>query len=172
MTYVANASELHMGAPVEYEVTMRRRATMAPTLAAVLVTAACGEDESPSVDTTVNWSCSDERDGWERCEEGNVIWCHAFGTPHFHTGARCASAGLECVSVTDARAVCTVPEETCEAGEFSCRDNIATNCLEGRVALWPCGTRRQCVTEPGTALARISGLQNGAAVSRPLVRRP
>lgn len=132
----------------------RRRLILAPALATALVAGACGDDGTPASGTTEAWStCTEERDGWERCEDGNVIWCHAFGTPHFHTGARCASAGFECVSITESRAVCSSPDETCEDGEFSCRENTALNCLDGQVALWPCGTRLQCMTEPSLSLA-------------------
>ncbi len=100
-----------------------------------------------------NWDCSTEKNLSEQCDEGEVIWCHAGGTPHFHGGAKCALANLTCTEVTEDRAVCTDPTLTCTAGEYSCDGNTAVNCVEGVVALEPCGTRKTCLEEPAAGLA-------------------
>lgn len=114
----------------------------------------CGGEDGPPMASEGWTECTAERDLWERCDSGGVIWCHdVFGDPHFHAGAQCAQAGLECAEVTERKAVCTERGVTCEAGSFSCEDNIAVNCINGVRGLEPCGTRKRCLADDAAGVA-------------------
>ncbi len=128
------------------------------TILVGLATLACG-DEAPTEPGPADWTtCTEERDRWERCDEGRVIWCHAIGRPHFHSGLRCESLGLECRQLDERRAVCAEPNRTCEVGQFSCGpNNVADNCFStedgptlGKI---PCGTARTCVADEQASVA-------------------
>lgn len=113
----------------------------------------CGEGTDSGVDPNRWTECTEERDRWERCDGGGIIWCHAFGSAHFHAGAQCAQAGLECAEVTEREAVCTESGTTCEEGSFSCKGNVAVNCIGGVRGLEPCGTRKQCLADDAAGVA-------------------
>lgn len=121
------------------------------TLIASLALAVCcgGEDAPPAED----FECTEARDRWEQCQGGEVVWCHGFGTPHFHSGAKCALAGLACTEISERRAVCTDDSATCDPGAFACDGNTATNCIDGVLALEPCGTRKTCLADDAAGLA-------------------
>ncbi len=112
---------------------------------------ACGDD--PVSEPQGPWACTDDRDRWERCDGGDVIWCHAFGTSHFHGGAKCAQAGLECTELSDRRAVCTDGDASCEEGSFTCEGNTALNCTSGVLAREPCGTLKRCLADEAAGVA-------------------
>lgn len=119
------------------------------TLFALLLTAGCGGDDAPAE----GFECTTETDGWERCENGEVVWCHGFGTPHFHSGAKCALAGLACTETSPQTAVCTDPATTCTPGEYRCDGNSAINCVDGLAAIRPCGTLKVCLVDDAAGVA-------------------
>ena len=96
--------------------------------------------------------CTADRDLWERCSDGEVIWCHAVGVPHFHSGAKCALANLECTELSENRAACT-DGTACSEGEFRCDGNTAVNCAFGSLTLEPCGTRKMCLADQQVGVA-------------------
>jgi hypothetical protein len=124
---------------------------MGPMLMSLVLGVGCGGDEEEA--TPDAWECTEERDRWERCEGGEVVWCHAFGTPHFHGGAKCAQLGLECMELSDRRAVCTDGSASCDPGSFSCEGNTALNCEGGVLAREPCGTLKRCLADEEAGLA-------------------
>lgn len=113
----------------------------------VIATSCGGED----ADTP--WECTKDRDLHERCQDGEVIWCHAVGTPHFHSGAKCALNGLTCTELSETDAVCTDDTTTCNPGEFRCDGNSAINCVDGLAAIRPCGTLKVCLADDAAGLA-------------------
>ena len=129
---------------------MRRLVLASQLLLLSAALAACGDDTESSAAEA--WACSESKNLSERCEEGEVVWCHAVGTPHFHGGAKCALAQYSCIEVTEDRAVCS-NNETCADGDFRCEGNTAINCVQGVIGLEPCGTRKKCLEEPAAALA-------------------
>jgi hypothetical protein len=111
----------------------------------------CG-DSGPEP-SSEDWPCTAERDLFERCDDGTVVWCHAVGEPHFHSGARCEAANLDCIEVDERRAVCADPASTCEAEAFRCDGNTALNCVAGLLSQEPCGTRKTCLAEAEAGVA-------------------
>lgn len=124
---------------------MRRTMLFVPVL---VLAAGCGSEEVAS-----EWACTQDRNLWERCENGEVTWCHAFGTPHFHGGAKCALAGLTCTELSERDAICTDDTTTCNAGEFRCDGNSAINCVEGVASIRPCGTLKVCLADSAAGVA-------------------
>lgn len=140
-----------------------------------LLLSACGNgDGNQDVDgdtdgdtDTITWDgeCTDERDGWEKCESNRVKWCHILEgmNPHFHEGLNCEALGLTCVEHvhehdghTDYEAFCVDESMTCEEGQFACVENTAQNCVNGAMALEPCGTK-ECHTEGDEAICEQAG---------------
>ncbi|HJL42144.1 MAG TPA: hypothetical protein RMG48_12655 [Myxococcales bacterium LLY-WYZ-16_1] len=113
-----------------------------------------GSDPDGPSGSNDGWEeCTEERDSWERCDNGDVIWCHVFGDPHFHSGARCEAASLTCIEVDERRAVCADPANACEDGTYRCEGNTALNCVDGILAEEPCGTRKECVADGQAGVA-------------------
>ena len=124
-------------------------------LAATLLLS-CGvsdEDEDASADDS--WECTSEREGWEQCDGGSVIWCHAvahgdLSDAHFHEGANCEQDGLQCVELDEQVAACSDPASTCEPGFAECAERDARNCLDGQIASMRCPLAETCeVTAEG-----------------------
>lgn len=120
---------------------------LVPALGLLAALSACGQDETES------FECEADKDLWEQCTEGEVRWCHAVGTPHFHSGAKCELSGLTCTEISESRAVCTDPSVTCNPGEFRCDGNSAINCIDGLAAIRPCGTLKVCLADQAAGLA-------------------
>jgi hypothetical protein len=99
------------------------------------------------------FECAAETDGWERCDEGLVQWCHALSDPHFHAGRDCARDGLLCVVGLDHLGYCAAEEDRCDeastAGE--CVEGAAYNCVEGRRGERRCGVGKTCEVFNGLA---------------------
>lgn len=123
---------------------------------------ACSSEDADHDDHDELWDgvCTAAHDGFEKCENNRIQWCHVLdGTaPHFHEGLNCQALGLSCVEHahehdghTHYQAFCVDESMTCEAGEFRCEANRAHNCLEGAMAVSPCGTR-ECHEESGQAV--------------------
>jgi hypothetical protein len=111
-----------------------------------------------------------EQDGWERCEEDRILWCHAeahgdYGEPHFHSGINCATDGQRCavIDVPNHVAAC-VSREPCLPGPWSCESGSIVACYEGFRATKRCGTGAVCATRNGRAecVRRGAGGQTGA----------
>ncbi len=101
------------------------------------------DDSSGDDDTTDDaFECTEDRAGWEQCDDGAVQWCHVIDgyDPHFHWGMDCAAEGYDCVEHGDHEADCVDPTTTCAAGDFQCDDNTAMNCLDGHFSIEDCGT--------------------------------
>lgn len=111
-------------------------------------TSGCGDADAPSAP----WTCTNDRDDWSRCDGDRTIWCHGEGQyPHFHNGRDCAADGLRCAALSEREAVCVDPSASCAAGEAMCEGNTAQNCLDGALAVEPCGTAKTCVVYRGEA---------------------
>lgn len=140
-----------------------------------LALSACGADDGSAVaDGDVDgdtddgdWDgvCTGERDGWEKCENNRIQWCHVLEgmEPHFHEGQNCEALGLTCIENTHEHdghtryeAFCVDESVTCEAGEFACVENTAQNCIDGVMALLPCGTKH-CHEEADEAVCEQEG---------------
>ncbi len=94
------------------------------------------------------WECEDGKDGWERCTDNKVQYCHIVEgmEPHFHWGQDCQKDGYECVEVKDGEAVCVDHSTSCSEGDFHCDglDDTAYNCVDGHYSVIPCGTSKAC----------------------------
>ena len=112
--------------------------------------AACGSDDAVEEET---WSCDAEHDGWERCDAGDIIWCHASGTSHFHSGAKCSTGGYACTQTSPSVAVCTSTVTGCTDGERRCEGNVAVQCEGGYLGYTPCGTRKTCLVDDAAEVA-------------------
>ncbi len=119
------------------------------TFVSAIALIACGSgDGEPEP-----WQCATDTNRWERCDNGEVLWCHAVGTAHFHSGAKCALAGLTCTELNERDAVCTDESTTCNPGEFRCDGNSAINCVDGLAAIRPCGTLKVCLVDDAAGVA-------------------
>jgi hypothetical protein len=133
---------------------MKTRSWAACALVGAWAIGCGGSDPDGGAGSDDEWeSCTAERDFWERCDNGDVIWCHAYGDPHFHSGARCAAASLTCIEVDERRAVCADPANSCNARTFRCDGNTALNCVDGILSEEPCGTRKACVADEQAGVA-------------------
>lgn len=123
----------------------------------ILAFGACGpQEKEPAADTQDSWECVMARDGWEQCDAGSVIWCHAvphgdYESGHFHEGATCSQDGLACVELDGQTAACADESTSCEAGYAECSERDALNCTEdGVVASMRCSLSEMCqVSESG-----------------------
>lgn len=134
------------------------------SLILTVTAAACGsdsEDVSPSadaggadstVDAGASWECEASRNGWERCNDNRVQYCHIVTgmDPHFHWGADCVSLGLTCVEVDGSNAACVDNNTPCTVADERCAENVAYFCVGGKLAQEPCGTARECHDTSGT----------------------
>lgn len=115
----------------------------------------CGGDDN-SNDEGYSWTCQESTDGWEKCTDNKIQYCHiAEGMdPHFHWGADCESDGYKCVEIAEGDAVCVDETKTCEEGEFSCDEatNTAYNCVNGYKSVESCGTSKHCHEEDSAAV--------------------
>lgn len=118
-------------------------------LPVIIAFVAC-EDSNNAGSTTWDGVCQDNRDGWEKCSQNRIQWCHVLEgmTPHFHEGLDCDALGLTCVEfqvttngATVWAASCVDSTQTCTDGEFKCEENSAMNCLNKAMAIEPCGTK-------------------------------
>ena len=124
-----------------------RGAAISVTCALLLLS--CGPEEKTSPPDESAWECTEARDGWERCDEDSVIWCHggahgSFSEGHFHEGASCGADALECVELDDRTAACLDSSETCEPGWAECQDREARNCVQGAIASKRCSLTQSC----------------------------
>ncbi len=124
-----------------------------------------GDSDGDTEEGTWDGVCTDERDGWEKCENNRIQWCHVLEgmDPHFHEGSNCEALGLTCVEHarehddhTHYEAFCVDESMICEAGTFACVDNTAQNCIDGVMALEPCGTKH-CHEEAAEAVCEQEG---------------
>ena len=124
-----------------------------------------GDIDGDSDNESWDGICTNERDGWEKCDNNRIQWCHVLEgmDPHFHEGSNCEALGLTCVEHahehdghTDYEAFCVDESMTCEEGEFTCVDNTARNCIDGVMALEPCGTML-CHEETDEAVCEQEG---------------
>lgn len=123
-------------------------------LCSALILSACGaaeDNSSPQEEEPAEegWSCSAERDGWERCDGASVIWCHAaehgdYASAHFHEGTNCGEDALNCVELDEQTAACADPGRSCDAGYAECDDRYALNCVDGVVASMRCSLTEAC----------------------------
>ncbi len=133
------------------------------SLAAGLVLTACSDDAAQSgtdaalkPDTSQStWECDEHRGGWERCEEGWTLWCHALektgvtDLSHFHYISDCATRGYTCVEHGDNKASCVDTSTTCKPADVKCKDNAAQFCVKGMLAVERCGTAKECKEKDG-----------------------
>ncbi len=125
--------------------------------------AACGVAEEPPTQEDEGWSCSEERDEWERCDGASVVWCHAavhggYSAPHFHEGTNCGEDAFECVELDDRTAACADPDSSCEDGWSECDGREARNCVEGRIATMRCSLTESCEsTDEGARCVSTQG---------------
>mgnify|MGYP001292112109 CR=1 FL=1 len=142
-------------------------------LLVLLSLSACGGDDSAadgdSDEETEGalWDgvCTEERSGWEKCDSNRIQWCHVVEgmEAHFHEGLNCEALSLTCVEheleedgAVSYRAFCVDESMTCGDGEFACSDNTAQNCIDGVMALEPCGTKH-CHEEADEAVCEYPG---------------
>lgn len=128
----------------------------------VLAAAACddggGGTSGDGGGAAASWECTVERDGWERCVDQKVEYCHIVSgmEPHFHWGADCQTLGFTCVELSQSQAACLDEASTCTIGQFKCEDNTAYNCMDhggyGHWAVEPCGTAATCKQDGTNAL--------------------
>lgn len=132
---------------------MRRRSTPAALLLATLGLWSVGCSGSDGDGGPGDFVCGVETDGFERCTDGVVEWCHALGDPHFHGGRDCARDGQSCVVGPDRLGYCAADDATCEAASTpgECVDNAAYNCVEGLRGERRCGVGKTCAVEDGWA---------------------
>ncbi len=134
-----------------------------------LLFTACDDSDSESTtdddddDQVDQWDgvCSEETENFEKCEDNRIQWCHVLEgmDPHFHEGLNCESLGLTCMEHAENAgtdqlryvAYCVDESITCEEGEYACAENTAQNCLDGVMAMEPCGTGT-CHEHDGEAL--------------------
>lgn len=106
------------------------------------------DNEINDSDALALWECSEETNGWERCSENKIEYCHIVEgmDPHFHWSDDCESKGYKCVEIEDGDALCVDETLTCSDGEFSCDSstNIAYNCIDGYKSVESCGTAKVC----------------------------
>ena len=112
-------------------------------------------DQSEQAETTQTWTCDEDHDDWRGCSENKVQYCHILEgmDPHFHWLTDCESLGYSCVEEVAGEAVCVDYDQTCDAGSFSCDadSNTAYNCVDGHLAVEPCGTSKTCHEEDDEA---------------------
>jgi len=119
-------------------------------VALALALGACGDDPEelpPDGGAPASWECDSSHDGWKRCDEGKIKYCHVVAgmDPHFHWGTDCAARELECVEIDDTGAAACVDSETaCTAQDVRCDQNTAYFCVDGNLAQEPCGTASTC----------------------------
>lgn len=122
--------------------------------------AACGDNRTvqasdvpdSGAESGLPWACDPSHNGWERCSEGQIEYCHVVEgmDPHFHGGLNCSDLGLTCTPLDDGAAVCVDPTTTCVASGARCEENSALFCAQGYLAREPCGTSKECVVSDGT----------------------
>ncbi|MCB9644667.1 MAG: hypothetical protein H6728_16455 [Myxococcales bacterium] len=102
---------------------------------------------------TEAFPCKKANNGWERCYEGKIQYCHAESDTdgHAHFGQDCAAQGLVCEVVGTNDAACVDKTKSCQGSEAKCESNTAYNCVNGSFALEPCGTAKTCEVESGKA---------------------
>ena len=133
-------------------------------LLALPLLAAC-ESDGGGEEGTTTWECDAAHDDWELCTDGVVQWCHVLEgmEPHFHNGANCAALGLECVELTAGDAACVDMDSSCTEGDSYCGaegtedENTAFTCVDGHLAVEPCGTAYHCHEEDGAAVCELEG---------------
>ncbi len=128
----------------------------------ILITGCDDSSSNDSNDKDINdsdvissWECSAETNGWERCTENKIEYCHIVEgmDPHFHWSDDCESKGYKCVETAEGEAVCVDETASCSEGEFSCdsEKNIAYNCIDGHKSIESCGTSKACHEEDAKA---------------------
>ena len=121
----------------------------------VFALVSCGGDDN-SEDEGYSWTCEDSTDGWEKCSDNKIQYCHIVEgmDPHFHWSDDCDSKGYKCVEVAEGDAICVDESAACSAGEFSCDSdtNTAYNCVDGHKSVESCGSSKHCHEEDGAAI--------------------
>ena len=111
---------------------------------------ACGENGDNG--EQIEWECDNDHNGWERCTNNRIQYCHAGPgmEPHYHWGTNCDGMGLTCMVVDDqGNAVCVDESVDCTAADEKCEDNTAYYCVDGKLAVVPCGTANVCHVHDG-----------------------
>jgi len=112
----------------------------------------------------VSWQCDDSHNGWERCSENRVQYCHVVSgmEPHYHWGADCVSLGLACIDIDQkGNAACVDNSATCSSSDEKCDQNTAYFCVNGKMAQEPCGTAKQCHADSATPHCEEKGSECG-----------
>ncbi len=110
------------------------------------------------------WECDTSHNGWERCTDNRVEYCHIVSgmDPHFHWGADCVSLGLACVDVDDkGNAACVDSSKSCTPVDQKCDQNAAYFCVNGKLAQEPCGTAKECHADEGIPHCEDKGTECG-----------
>jgi hypothetical protein len=109
-------------------------------------------DDTTTGETRDVWLCSALHDGWERCVDDAIEWCHGLGEPHFHIAQDCAADGLTCATnPRDHLAYCVHAQPCPGLVGGICEGSEAVNCLDGARATRRCADDAPCVVSEGWA---------------------
>lgn len=128
--------------------------------------AACGSDaesaQTSGAAVTESWQCDTAHADWKQCLDNKVQHCHIVAgmDPHFHWGMDCQAQGYTCHSDNEGQAACVDMNKTCSPADHKCDNNTAYNCLQGHLAVEPCGTSKHCHDESDAAHCEASDPDN------------
>jgi hypothetical protein len=123
---------------------------------ALIVFGGCHEH----IDDDAGWACSAERAGQTRCSaNGEILYCHGSGDPHFDVQRDCKEQSLACVNTSDSAAAC-VEGTACQASETRCEQNTAYRCVNGLLEVEMCGTLQECSVGDNGPVCQLKAAQD------------